>query len=189
GANRASDIEAVLRFAEQQKIRVVIRGAAEGWLIAKELAAAQVPVIIDPLVYGPGGFRQTHARPDNAALLHKAGVVVVVGGGSSHNARLVRQAAGNAVREGLDHEAALRMITQTPAEVFGLKDRGQLQPGAVANVVVWAGDPLELTTSVRYVIIGGTVRALDSRQWQLMLRYKTLPGTPAPALSLPEASP
>jgi len=185
GADRASDIEALLRLATEQRVALVIRGGAEAWRHAAALAEADVSVIVDPMVYGPGGFAQRAGRPDNAALLHEAGVPVILSTFSSHNARLLRQQAGNAVRGGLDHDAAIEAITATPARVFGQPKRGTLNPGQIANVVLWDGDPLELSTSVAGVWIGGRATALDSRQWRLFLSYETLPGTPVPALSLP----
>ncbi|TNE83939.1 MAG: imidazolonepropionase [Deltaproteobacteria bacterium] len=184
GANRASDIEAVLRFAKEEGILVVISGAAEGWLLADALAEANVPVILDPLVYGSGGFDQMHARADNAALLHEAGVTVVLSSFSTHNARTLKQVAGNAVRGGLDHDAAVKAITETPASAFGIADRGKVAEGQVANLVVWGGDPLEIGTAVEAVFIEGQSVPLVSRQTELRDRYATLPGSPLPALSL-----
>lgn len=183
-ADRASDIEAVLRFAEEEGVRVVIAGAAEGWLLADALAAAGVPVIVDPLVYGPGGFTQMHARSDNAAMLVAAGVDVVLSSFSTHNARTLKQVAGNAVRGGLGHDDAVRSITEVPARVFGMTSYGRIAPGQVANLVVWGGDPLEIGTPVEAVIIRGAPVELRSRQTELRDRYATLPGTPVPPVSL-----
>ncbi len=183
-ADRASDLEALIRFAAEEKVRIVIDGGAEGWLVAAQLAAAQIPVIVEPYVVGPGSFDQIHARPDNPALLAAAGVEVIVASRSAHFARVLRQLAGNAVRDGLDHEAALAAITSTPARVFGLSDRGALTPGLRADAVLWSGDPLELLTSVEALWIGGEPVALESRQTELLKRYRTPPGTPLPPLSL-----
>jgi imidazolonepropionase-like amidohydrolase len=184
GANRASDLEALVRFAAEQKVRVIAVGAAEGWMVAPALAAAKIPVVLDPMVYGPGGFDQVHARPDNAKRLADAGVSVVLSSFSSHNARTLSQVAGNAVRGGMDHAAALRAITETPARVFGLGDRGRVEPGAVANLVLWGGDPLELLTPVEAVWIRGRPIALESRQTALQQKYRTMPGTPLPPLAV-----
>jgi imidazolonepropionase-like amidohydrolase len=186
GADRAADIEALLRLRADTGIRLVIDGAAEGWLLADALARAEVPVIVDPLVVGPGSFSQIHARADNAKLLADAGVDVMIATHSSHNARTLRQAAGNAVRGGLSHDEALDAITTVPSRVFGPPTHRGLRKGSVANVVVWDGDPLELSTSATAVFIGGRPIPLDSRQWRLFLRYRTLPGTPAAAVPLPD---
>jgi imidazolonepropionase-like amidohydrolase len=131
-------------------------------------------VVLDPLVYGPGSFEQIHARADNAALLHAAGVQVVISSFSSHNARNLRQAAGNAVRGGLPHDVALTAITRTPAAVFGLDRHGRLEPGALANVAVWSGDPLEPSTELLHLYLRGKAMPLTSRQTALFEKYRSL---------------
>jgi imidazolonepropionase-like amidohydrolase len=172
--DRASDIEAVVRLAEEQRIRVVIHGGAEAWLVAGMLAKARVPVVIDPLVYGEGSFDQRYGREDNGALLAKAGVPVVIATGQTHNARTLRQSAGNAVRGGMDREDALRAITRGPALAFGMTDRGALVGGGMADVVVWSGDPLELSTRAEQVWIHGEAQSLRTRQTELLEKYRTL---------------
>jgi imidazolonepropionase-like amidohydrolase len=184
-ADRAADIEAVLRLAEEENIRVVVRGGAEAWLLSDELARARVAVILDPMVYGPGSFDQIQGRADNAALLSAAGVPVIISTGSSHFARNLRHKAGNAVRGGLDHETALAAITSTPAEVFGLVGRGHIESGSAANLVIWSGDPLELSTAPIHVLIRGKDTPLRSRQTALRERYRSLPGSPIEPPPLP----
>ncbi len=185
GANRASVLEALIQLKEDLGIELVIRGAAEGWLVADELADAGIAVIVDPLVYGPGGFTQIHARSDGPKLLADAGVAVIFTTKSSHNARNLGQIAGNAVRGGFEHDAAVRAITQVPAEVFGLEGRGVIEAGAFADLVLWSGDPLEISTGVEHVWINGRDIVLESRQTKLRDAYRTLPGTPRPAPKLP----
>ncbi|TNF25620.1 MAG: amidohydrolase [Deltaproteobacteria bacterium] len=172
---RASDIEGLLRMTEGTRLRLVVAGGAEAWMVRDALARRRVPVILDPLVYGPRGFDAVAARPDNAVLLHAAGVPVMFSTFSSHHARKLRQLAGNAVREGLPHQAALDAMTRVPAEVFGLADHGHVAPGAVANLVLWSGDPLELSTRVEGLWIHGQRLPLTSRQTALRDRYRRLP--------------
>ncbi len=196
-AHRASDIEAVLRLADDLKLKLVLEGASEGWMIAGELARRRVPVIVDPIEDLPTLFDRLHSRSDNAALLSRAGVNVILttwGAGDRftfHQPRLLWQHAGNAVRLGMDHDAAIRAVTQAPAEAFGLRGYGRIEPGAVANVVVWSGDPLETNTRVEHVIVRGREQSLVTRQTLLLQRYRKLPafrdgarGAPA-APSLP----
>jgi len=183
--DRAADIEALIRMAKEQKIRMVLEGGAEAWMHAEALADAEIGVIVDPMVYGAGGFDQRYGRADNAKILADAGVPVMLSTFSSHNARLLRIQAGNAVRGGMSYADALRAITRTPARVFGQANVGELSVGQVGNVVVWSGDPLELRTSAQAVFIEGRAVPLDTRQWQLFRAYRDLPGTPTPALSLP----
>lgn len=185
GADDAADLEALVRLKAELGLSIVVVGGAEGWLVADALAAAKIPVIVDPMVYGPGGFDQVHARPDNAARLQAAGVPLILTAGATHHARTLRQAAGNAVREGLPHEAALRAITETPAAVFGVPDRGRIAVGAPADLVLWSGDPLELSSHAERMWIDGRPIELRSRQTELFERYRTLPGTPVPPLSPP----
>lgn len=177
-ADRAADIEALLRLRAEHRISLVIRGGAEAWKHAEALSEAGVPVIVDAYVYGPGTFDQMHARPDNAALLAQAGVQVILSTFSSHNARNLRQYAGNAVRGGMDREQALFAITRNPAQLFPAargEARGELRTGAIANLAVFGGDPLEPLTSTVFVTIKGRPIPLDSRQWRLALKYAELP--------------
>ena len=185
-ANRVSDIEAALRVAADFGVRVVVLGGQEAWRVADRLAAAKVPVILDPIINAPESFDGLSARADNAALLHRANVqiAIVASEFASHNLRKLAQVAGNAVRAGLDHRAAVHAITQAPADIFGMTDRGRLAAGAVANVVVWSGDPLELSSHPEHVFIAGQAIDLVSRQTRLRDRYRTLPGTPAAPVSL-----
>jgi imidazolonepropionase-like amidohydrolase len=176
-AHRASDIETALRFADEFKLKLVLRGGSEAWLMRDELAKARVPVVIDPLEDLPGSFDRLRSRSDNAALLAGAGVSVVLSTFSSHDARLLWQRAGNAVRLGMDHDAAIRAVTEAPADAFGLKGYGRLAAGAVANVVVWSGDPLQIGTRAEHVFVRGREQSLETRQTLLLNRYRTVPFT------------
>ncbi|MDH3497328.1 MAG: amidohydrolase family protein [Gemmatimonadota bacterium] len=174
-ANRRSDIETALRIARQYSLRLVLAGAAEGWMIADRIAAAGVPVLVQPMDNIPS-YDALGIRYENAAALARAGVTVVLLETSAHDARNLRQQAGNAVSYGMTWEAALRAVTLSPATVFGIADRyGSLEPGKVANVIVWSGDPFEFSTAVEHVFIRGREIPLTSRQTELRERYKTLP--------------
>ncbi len=175
-AHRASDIEAALRLAQDLKLRLVLQGASEAWMVAEAIARAKVPVIIDPMFDLPGRFDSLHARTDNASLLANAGVRVVISTFSAHQARLLWQAAGNAVRLGMDHDAAIRAVTEAPAEAFGLQGYGKIEPGAVGNVVVWSGDPLQTSTRAEHVFVRGREQSLETRQTLLLERYRTIQG-------------
>ena len=173
--DRAADILAALSLAKEFKLRPVIAGGAEAWKVAPTLAAARVPVIVYPLQQ-PSSFDALGAREDNAAILDKAGVAVGISTGETHNARKLRQEAGNAVRSGLPHEAAIAAITRVPAEALGMGARyGTLAVGKTANLVVWSGDPLEIGTLVLDVVIRGHRLPLKSRQSALLEKYRRLP--------------
>jgi len=174
-ANRRSDIETALRIGREFKLKLILAGAQEAWMLAPQLAAAGVPVLVQPLDNIPS-YDALGVRYENAAVLAKAGVKVALLETDTHNARDLRQQAGNAVSYGMTWDQALRAVTLSPAEIFGVGDRyGSLEAGKVANVVVWSGDPFEFTTAVEHVFIRGKEIPLRSRQTELFERYKTLP--------------
>ncbi len=177
-ANRMDEIDAALALARDYHLKLIISGGAEAWLCADRLAAAQVPVLVGAMNNIPSSFATLNQRQENAALLRRAGVTVVLvsnndGGESRFNARNIKFEAGNAVAYGMTHDEALRAITLAPAEVFGLSDRiGSLQPGKVANIVIWSGDPFEFSTQVEHVFIRGREVKEPSRQDLLIERYR-----------------
>ena len=174
-ANRRSDIESALRMAREFKLRIAIYGGVEAWQVAPALAAEQVPVILEPLTDVPS-FDALGARLDNATLLREAGVSVVAAQSDAAHFRDLRQAAGNEVRNGMPWDDALRTVTLAPAEAALVADRyGSLDVGKVANVVVWSGDPLELSSRVEHLFIRGEAVPLVSRQTELLERYRRLP--------------
>lgn len=181
-ANRVDDIEAALRLAKEYNLKIIITGGAEAWLAASDLAAAHVPVITGAMNNIPTSFSTLNQRQENLGILSKAGVPVAIIGNNGDgdeeqfNVRNVKYEAGNAVSYGMSHDAALRAVTLTPAELFGVADRvGSLQAGRDANVVVWSGDPFEFSTRVEHVYIHGQDVISPSRQDMLTERYKTLP--------------
>lgn len=173
--NRASDILAALKLAKEYGIRLIISGGAEAHLVAPALAAQHVPVLIDPSLDLPARFETLHARPDAAQILARAGVRYAFIDDSefaTHNARNLRQLAGLAVAFGLPKEEALAAITRAPAEIFGLAaGRGTLEKGKIADVVIWDGDPLEVTSAATQVFIAGDEIPMVSRQTLLRDRY------------------
>jgi imidazolonepropionase-like amidohydrolase len=172
-ANRVSDLRAVLALAKEHKVKVVFAGAAEGWLMASELAG--VPVILDAREDLPSNFDSIASRQDNAALLAAAGAKVMFSPmGDAHFARTLPQAAGNAVAFGLPYAEAIKALTSTPAEVFGL-DAGKLSAGARGDVVLWSGDPLETSSRPVAMWIGGKQVPLTNRQTALFQKYRTVP--------------
>lgn len=188
---RAADIRQLLRWSQRQKVRIAIAGGAEAWKLAPELAAADVPVFVDPLANLPADFDQIGATMQNAARLKAAGVKVAFSqaGDASHNARKLRQLAGNAVANGLPWADGLAGLTRVPAETFGVADRiGTIEVGKSADLVLWNGDPLDVAHTATQVWLGGKAMPMRSRQTDLRDRY--LRGAPAPAKGeLPSAYP
>jgi imidazolonepropionase-like amidohydrolase len=172
--NRASDLLAALRLADEFHLKLILIGAAEGWRVASELASAKVPVVVKPLTNIPT-FDALGATLENAARLSRAGVTLVLSSFETHNARNLRQEAGNAVSYGLNPEAALRAVTLDAARVWGVADRiGSIEVGKDADLVVWSGDPFELTTRAEQVFIAGRQMPQDTRQKQLFEKYRVL---------------
>lgn len=172
GVNRAADIKQVLAFARTHGMKPVISGGAEAWVVAADIARAKVPVLLNSLDNLPATFDSLGARLDNAALLDRAGVRIVFSlPGETHNVRKVRQLAGNAVAHGLSWNCALAAITANPAEIFGQSDRGHIAAGQVADLVLWSGDPLEVTSMADQVWIAGKPVEMRSRQTELRDRY------------------
>lgn len=172
--DRAVDIRRTLQFIKEEKIRGVIRGGAEAWRVAGELAAAGVPVVLDPLDNLPNSFDALGATLTNAARLRAAGVTVAFSMRSPevHDAGKVRQAAGNAVSHGMPWADGLAAITRIPAEIFGVADRfGSIAVGRPADIVLWSGDPLDVSSLPELVVASGQIDSLDSRHRALRDRY------------------
>lgn len=171
--SRAADIRQALALARDENVRVILEDAQEAWLVADEIAAAKVAVLIDPQDDLPRSFELLGARLDNAARLQRAGVTIAIKGSRNFNSlRPLRLNAGLAVAYGLPREEALRAITLNPARIWGIADRaGSLEVGKDADVVVWSGDPLEALSYATNVIVGGTEYSTPSRRLQLQDRY------------------
>ena len=173
-ANRASDLLAAMRLADEFKLKLVLVGAAEGWMVADEIAKRKVPVVVKPLTNVPS-FDALGATRENAARLHAAGVTLVLSTFDTHRAGTLRQEVGNAISYGLDADAALRSVTSTPARVWGISDRaGSLEVGKDADVVIWSGDPFEVTTAAEQVFIKGREMPMETRQSELLKKYRTI---------------
>jgi imidazolonepropionase-like amidohydrolase len=171
--DRAAEIRSVLELAREERIRAVLLGASEGWKLADEIAAARVPAIVDPLHNLPSSFDQLESRGDNALILHRAGVEVAFQAGAGpHLVHRLRWSCGHAIALGFPREAALAAVTRVPAHIFGIERTGVLRAGAVANLVVWTGDPFEVTTWPTRVFVRGQEIDLETRQDLLTERYR-----------------
>ncbi len=170
--DRASDIESALALARDFGLKLVVSGGAEASVVAGDLAKARVPVILNPLQDLPSAFEALGSSLDNAAKLSGAGVLIAFETGDSHNARNLVQLAGNAVANGLPYEKGLEAIMLNPARIYGMSSRtGSLEAGKDGDVVIWSGDPLEVTTAAEQVFIRGQKIPMVSRQTELRDRY------------------
>lgn len=185
-AERASDIREVLKLKRDfPRLDLVLIGASEGWLAARDIAAARVPVIADPLDDLPQGFDQLAATQSNIGRMQAAGVTVAIGrmaGGTGEQPRNARQYAGNLVAltripgaTGLSWGQAFATITSIPARISGFGGRlGTLANGAAGDVVIWDGDPLEVGSAPEAVFIDGVRQPTDNHQTRLRERYRDL---------------
>ncbi|MFT3724110.1 MAG: amidohydrolase family protein [Hyphomonadaceae bacterium] len=174
---RAGDILQVISLQKREpKIKLIILGAAEGWRVADELAAAKIPVIVNPLTNLPDRFEILASTLENAGRLSKAGVTVTIAdpNEATHNTRFIQQLAGNAVANGMSWADAFAGVTKNAAALYGRTDLGVLAPNATADVVIWDGDPLELMSSPDAVFINGVETPMKSRQTELRDRYLKL---------------
>ena len=171
-SNRAQDLLTMIAIAKKYRIKMVFYGAKEAWRIADVLAREGIPVILDPMDNIPDSFDAIAARMDNAALLYAAGVKILITSQSTHNSYLSRQGAGNAVAYGLPQDEALKALTINVADIFGLsKERGSIEVGKSADLVIWDGNPLEVSSFATAVIIEGRSISLISRPRRLRDKY------------------
>jgi imidazolonepropionase-like amidohydrolase len=176
----------MLRLLELKRdfptIKMVFVGATEGWRVAPQLAQAGVPVIASALNDLPATFEMLGATQSNIGRMKDAGVKVAIGminDRDSHQLRYTTQYAGNLVSleklpnaTGLSWDEAFAAISSVPADIMGVGDRyGSLKSGKAADVVVWDGDPLELSSTPTAVIIDGVEQPLGNRQQRLRDRY------------------
>jgi len=172
--DRAADIRTVVEFSQREKLQAVVVGGSEAWRVAPLLASARIPVILDPLDDLPESFDRIGSTLENAARLHRAGVAIAFSlrADSPHMERKLRQAAGNAVAHGLPWDVALAALTREPARIFhATHEYGSIATGRVANLVVWSGDPLEVTSLVEASWLNGQRISLQTRQTALRDRY------------------
>jgi imidazolonepropionase-like amidohydrolase len=176
--NRASDILTALKLKEEFGLKMVLSGVGEGWMVAEEIAAAGVPVMTVAASNLPS-MEVLGATYENVPRMVDAGVEVILTSFDAHNARNLKFQAGIAVSYGVRHQDALRSVTLTPAEVWGVESAvGSLEPGKAGDVVVWSGDPFEILTSVEHVFISGEEISYETRQKALFERYRSIEKLP-----------
>lgn len=182
---RASDILSVLALThDYPQLKLVLVGASEGWMVARQIAAAHVPVIAAALADLPEQFERVAATESNVGRMEQAGIPVAIStvdATDSPQQHDLTQFAGNLVAiakvpgaTGLDWGHAFATITSGPARALGMDGEiGSLRPGRRADVVVWDGDPLELASAPVAVYIDGRPQPMRTRQTELRDRYIT----------------
>src|SRR4029077_5267407 len=146
------------------KLKMILAGGAEAYKVKDLLRSKSIPVILGPTLTLPreedDPYDRLLAQP---AELLAAGVTFAFASFDNSFARRLGQQAANAVAYGLPYDEALKAVTLYPAQIFRLPEEiGPPEPGKSANVIVTTGDPLELTTDVRYLFINGQLTSTDN---------------------------
>jgi len=176
-ADRAREIRAAVEFCDKQRLRIVLAGGLEAYKVKDLLRSKGVPVILRPVLTLPLDEDDPYDRLlSQPAELAAAGVKFAFASFDNSFARRLGQNAANAVAYGLPYEEALKAVTIYPAHIFGLDEQiGTIEQGKLANVMVTNGDPLELTTDVKYLFIRGQLTSLDNRHLRLYEKYVKRP--------------
>ena len=178
--NRASDILKLIDIKKLYGLNLVLMSAQEATLVADEIAVNNIPVIINPFDNIPDSFDELASNIRIAASLEEAGINVMFSESRTHNYHLIRQGAGNAVANGMSYLGAIMALTSNVAKSFNIPDRGLLQNGMKADIVIWEDDPLEPSTFPVKVFINGNDMDLTTRSSRLTERYfdkRDLPNT------------
>ncbi|MGB7283514.1 MAG: amidohydrolase family protein [Candidatus Acidiferrum sp.] len=172
-ADRAREIRNAVEFCDKQKLKMILAGGLEAYKVKDLLRSKGIPVILRPTLTLPLNEDDPYDRLlTQPAELSTAGVKFAFGSFDNSFARRLGQQAANAVAYGLPYDEALKAVTLYPAQIFGLSDQlGTLETGKIANVIVTNGDPLEVTTDVKYLFIKGERTSLDNKHLRLYEKY------------------
>jgi len=169
--NRAVDILQALAMKQKYGLNLVLASVEEAPMVLEKLKESNTPVIIDPMDNIPDSFDELGSSLDLGKILDQAGIPIMFSTQRSHNYHLMRQGSGNAVAHGMSYETAIKGMTKTVAQTFKLDNRGSIEPGKLADVIVWDGDPLEPASFPKIVMIEGQLQDLSSRSSKLTERY------------------
>jgi imidazolonepropionase-like amidohydrolase len=178
-ADQAREIRDAVDFCDKQKLKMILAGGTEAWKVKDLLRSKGVPVVLRPTLGEPpeedDAYDRLLTQPEE---LRAAGVKFAFGSFDNSFARRLGQQAANAVAHGLPHDEALKAVTLYPAQIFGVDAQlGTLETGKTANLIVTNGDPLEVTTDVRYLFIKGQLTPTDNKQKALYEKYMNRPKT------------
>jgi imidazolonepropionase-like amidohydrolase len=176
-ADRARDIRNAVEFCDKQKLKMILAGGTEAYKVKDLLRSKDIAVVLRPTLTEPpdedDAYDRLLTQPSELLL---AGVKIAFASFDNSFARRLGQNAANAVAYGLPYDEALKAVTLYPAQIFGLSDQlGTLQTGKVADLIVTTGDPLEVTTDVRYLFIKGQLTSTENRHHLLYEKYSNRP--------------
>lgn len=177
--NRAVDILQALSMKKRYGLNLVLVSVEEAPMVLDQLKESNTPVIIDPMDNIPNSFDELGSSLDLGKILDQAGVPIMFSTQRSHNYHLMRQGAGNAVAYGMSYETAIKGMSNTVAQTFRLNNRGSIETGKLADVIVWDGDPLEPSSFPKIVMIEGQLQDLSSRSTKLTERYTNTENKPS----------
>ena len=177
--NRAVDILQALSMKKKYGLNLVLVSVEEAPMVLDQLKESNTPVIIDPMDNIPNSFDELGSSLDLGKILDQAGIPIMFSTQRSHNYHLMRQGAGNAVAYGMSYETAIKGMSNTVAQTFRLDDRGSIETGKLADVIVWDGDPLEPSSFPKIVMIEGKLQDLSSRSTKLTERYTNTESKPS----------
>jgi imidazolonepropionase-like amidohydrolase len=177
--NRAVDILQALSMKKKYDLNLVLVSVEEAPMVLDQLKESNTPVIIDPMDNIPNSFDELGSSLDLGKILDQAGIPIMFSTQRSHNYHLMRQGAGNAVAYGMSYETAIKGMSNTVAQTFRLDNRGSIETGKLADVIVWDGDPLEPSSFPKIVMIEGKLQDLSSRSTKLTERYTNTENKPS----------
>jgi len=177
--NRAVDILQALSMKKKYGLNLVLVSVEEAPMVLDQLKESNTPVIIDPMDNIPNSFDELGSSLDLGKILDQAGIPIMFSTQRSHNYHLMRQGAGNAVAYGMSYETAIKGMSNTVAQTFRLNNRGSIETGKLADVIVWDGDPLEPSSFPKIVMIEGKLQDLSSRSTKLTERYTNTENKPS----------
>jgi imidazolonepropionase-like amidohydrolase len=174
-ANREVDIRNAVKFADENKLKMILMGGNDAWKTADLLKQKDIPVILAGLWSLPPSSDDAYdVLFENASNLNKAGVRFAIGSGDEGaNARDLPYQAGMTAAFGLTPAEALKSVTLYPAQILGIADRmGSLEVGKIANIVVADGDILDPRTHIRHLFISGRKLPLTTKHTELFDQFK-----------------
>ena len=177
--NRAVDILQALSIKQKYSLNLVLASVEEAPMVLDELKESNTPVIIDPMDNIPNSFDELGSNLNLGKILDEAGIPIMFSTQRSHNYHLMRQGSGNAVAHGMSYETAIQGMTDTVAKTFQLNNRGSIESGKFADIIVWDGDPLEPSSFPEIVMIEGELQDLTSRSTKLTERYTNIEEKPS----------